>query len=178
MAAADLAADVISAGVAAFLVSPFMVVVDKAVAQNASGEQPLWNSFFRSCRDMTGRPLAFVRQPAFGYLYCTIGGTYLACNLFTTVEERRRVPHPVAKAGTMFVVNTTLSLWKDAAYAQLFGGKKAAPVPYPALAAWWLRDLVGNSVIFVAPSIVSRSLHEEFPSLNLRHTEVQTGPTK
>ena len=140
MPARDLAADGVSAGVAAFMVSPFMVVVDKAVAQNASGEQQLWSSFFRSCRDMTRRPLAFVRQPAFGYIYCTIGGTYLACNLFTSLEEAWRESHVVAKAATMFAVNTTLSLWKDAAYAQLFSGKKPAPVPYPALAAWWLRD--------------------------------------
>jgi len=67
---------------------------------------------------------------------------------------------PVGKAGTIFAANSSLALWKDSALAKLFGNKAPAPIPWPALCTWWARDALGMSVIFVAPPIAAKYVHE------------------
>ena len=47
-----LVADTASALAAAVCVSPFVVAVDKAIAENASGKVQLWTSFFGTVREM------------------------------------------------------------------------------------------------------------------------------
>jgi hypothetical protein len=99
----DLVPDVVAAGCAALAVSPFVVAVDKAIAVGASGKQSVWSSFFGNCRQLAKSPHTYVRQPAFRYLACLFGGTYLAANFFTTYEEKKKASMPVAKTGAIFV---------------------------------------------------------------------------
>ena len=110
---------------------------------------------------MIGSPATYLRQPAFRYLACLYSGTYLAANTFSSYEEHNQTHQPLGKAASIFCANTSLSLWKDSAFAKLFGTKAPVPVPYPALALWWVRDFIGMSVIFVAPPTVAKWLHEE-----------------
>ena len=75
------------------------------------------------------------------------------------MEQRRREPLPTAKTAIVFGGNTTLAIWKDAAFARLFGGANAAAtVPPPAYAAWAARDVVGMAVIFTLPPLVAPHL--------------------
>eukprot|EP00928_Gymnodinium_smaydae_P040369 TRINITY_DN27380_c0_g1_i1.p1 TRINITY_DN27380_c0_g1~~TRINITY_DN27380_c0_g1_i1.p1 ORF type:complete len:271 (-),score=36.36 TRINITY_DN27380_c0_g1_i1:264-1076(-) len=168
--AKDVAADVGAAGCAALCVSPFVVVVDRAIAESGSGKMTVWQSFFGGCRQLLSSPHTYVRQPAFRYLACLFGGTYLAANFFTTYEEKAKVSQPVRKAGTIFAVNSSLALWKDSALAKLFG-KVVAPVPWSALCTWWARDAIGMSVIFVAPPIAAKYVHENY-DVPLKKAEV------
>eukprot|EP00662_Eupelagonemidae_sp_cell21_P041490 gene41490-6620_t len=145
----DAAADVSAAAAAAAAAAPVVLAVDpgtcnRAIAESAGGRAPLWGVLAAS-------PVAFVRQPAFAYLWALFGCTYAAANLFTTWEGRRGEELPVAKSASIFVVNTTCSLWKDAAFARLFGKGPPAAVPRMSLLSWWVRDSVSMAVIFVGP---------------------------
>jgi len=153
--------DFVSAACSAVCVAPFVVCVDKAVAESAGGKAELWSSFFASIREMAMSPVTYIRQPAFRYLAVLFGGTYWAANSFMTFAESREEHSRVGKAATVFVANTSLSLWKDSALAKLFGTKVPTAVPRSALASWWARDAIGMSVIFVAPPIVAQYLHSE-----------------
>jgi len=157
----DLVPDVVAAGVAALAVSPFVVAVDKAIAVGAAGKESVWSSFSGNCRQLVTSPHTYVRQPAFRYLACLFGGTYLAANFFTTYEEKKKASMPYGKAGTIFAANSSLALWKDSALAKLFG-KEVARIPWSALCTWWARDAIGMSVIFVAPPIVAKYVHDNY----------------
>jgi len=167
----DLVPDVVAAGCAALAVSPFVVAVDKAIAVGAAGKQSVWSSFFANCRQLGKSPHTYVRQPAFRYLACLFGGTYLAANFFTTYEEKKKASMPVAKAGAIFATNSSLALWKDSALAKLFGNKAPAPVPWSALCTWWARDAIGMTVIFIGPPIAAKYMHEEY-DMPLKKAEV------
>ena len=158
----DLVADTVPAVLAACAVAPFVVTVDKAIAENASGKRPLWSSFFSSCREMGTSPVTFLRQPAYRYLAVLYGATYVTANFCNTYESTKHQKQPLVKSGAIFAVNTSVSLWKDSAFAKMFGNKTPAPVPYSALSAWWMRDFIGMAVIFVAPPIVAKKLHEDY----------------
>jgi len=157
-----LAVDSLAAVSASFLVAPFVVCIDRAIAESVSGKDPLWTSFGRSARTMVTSPVTFARQPAFGYLWALFGGTYLAANLFRSYEERTQDSLPIAKTGVIFTVNTSLALWKDAAFAKMFSTKAPAPMPYSALSAWWARDVIMMGCIFVAPPIMGKMMHEKY----------------
>merc|ERR1719408_314446 len=118
-----------------------------------------------SLKELATRPIHFLKQPAFRYLWVMYGGTYSAANLFATFDEWRlessgTKSHPLLKTGSIFAVNATLSLWKDTAFAKLFSGKPPAPVPKPALGVWYLRDFISMAVIFTAPPVVARQMEE------------------
>jgi len=161
MKLSDGVADATAAVTAGIAVAPFVVVVDKAIAESASGKRGLWSSFGASVREFVFHPIKYLRQPGFHYLACLYGGTYMAANLFSTYEEYRQEEAPYAKAGSIFAVNASLSLWKDSAFAKLYGNKAPARVPAGSLAMWYSRDLIGMSTIFVAPPIVAKYLHEK-----------------
>ena len=158
--ARSAAADTISAATAAALVAPLVSAVDRAVATQAGGGA-LWPSFFASLREMATTPRAFVRSPAFLYVWALYGGTYAASNTFTSFEDARGAGAPAAKTGAIFAVNSSLAMWKDRAFARIYSGGPPASIPPPAFASWLMRDIVGMGVIFVAPPIVAKSLYRE-----------------
>mmetsp|Transcript_53402 Transcript_53402/g.100407 ORF Transcript_53402/g.100407 Transcript_53402/m.100407 type:complete len:253 (-) Transcript_53402:39-797(-) len=164
MAASDVAiqaaGDVAAATIAAGIVAPFVAACDKAIAEAASGQTTVWKSTFKSLGELARSPVTFLGQPAFRILWVMYGGTYAAANLFTSYEEISQTSKPLMKTGSIFCVNASLSLWKDSQFAKLFSGKPPAPVPKPALVTWYARDFISMGVIFVAPPIVARHLHE------------------
>lgn len=155
-------ADMTAAVVAAALVSPFVTAVDKAIAESASGTAKLWASFGGSLRALASSPIKFVRQPAFFYLWVMYGGTYCAANMFTSYEEISKSPKPLAKTSGIFCMNASLSLWKDSAFAKLFGQGPPKTIPPAAYASWWSRDFISMAVIFTLPPICARELNTRF----------------
>ena len=55
-----LANDLVAAGSAAFFLSPFVCMVDKAIVANASGTQKLGDSLKENMRLLVTRPLKFM----------------------------------------------------------------------------------------------------------------------
>jgi len=111
-------------------------------------------------RELASNPVAYVRQPAFRFIWALYAGTYGAANLFSTVEETRGKSMPLGKTASIFLANSSLSLWKDTNFAKLFSDKPPAPVPKPAMASWWIRDFVSMGVIFSGPPIIAKQMQE------------------
>jgi hypothetical protein len=155
------AVDVAAASIAAASVAPFVAAVDKAIAETATGKVSVWQSLGNSAREMVTSPLSYLRAPPFRYMCALYGGTYAAANLFSSYEESRSTSMPLGKTSAIFVANSSLALWKDRAFARLFGGAPK-PVPAPAYAAWWCRDFVSMGVIFVAPPMVAKVAKEQY----------------
>lgn len=130
--------------------------------RQASGKAPLWTSFFGSYREILSQPITFLRQPAFRYLAALFGGTYLAANTMATLAEAepKTFGYPLVQSFGVFACNSSLSLWKDSAFARLFSTSAPKPVPWSALCSWWVRDFIGMSTIFVLPPLVAAYLHE------------------
>lgn len=150
--------DCLPAATAGLMVTPVVCAVDKATVENTAGRSTLVESMRHSVSAFSRSPVAFYRQPAARYIMGVYGGTYAVNNLFTSYEEAQGRSMPVAKTATIFLGNSSLSLWKDAAFARLFGSGVRASPPASALACWWSRDFISMAVIFVGPGLVGQHL--------------------
>jgi hypothetical protein len=68
-----LVGDTVCAVASAALVAPLISLIDKAIFENASGKQPLFNSLKAGIILLASRPLYFVRQPS---CYLILGAHY------------------------------------------------------------------------------------------------------
>lgn len=160
--------DVVAAGVAGVFVAPIVSAVDKAIASSSSGLAQLWPSFFASLASYAHKPLQSLRSPEFRIVWLLYAGTYTANNLCCTAETAMATSAPKAKTAAIFAANTTLSLWKDSAFARLFG-RKASVVPAAAYMSWAVRDVTGMAVIFTMPPLVAPYVSQ------LAHSSHRTG---
>eukprot|EP00747_Dinoflagellata_sp_TGD_P165570 gnl/TRDRNA2_/TRDRNA2_187016_c0_seq1.p1 gnl/TRDRNA2_/TRDRNA2_187016_c0~~gnl/TRDRNA2_/TRDRNA2_187016_c0_seq1.p1 ORF type:complete len:260 (-),score=28.45 gnl/TRDRNA2_/TRDRNA2_187016_c0_seq1:136-876(-) len=167
--------DFTAAAVACSAVAPFVTAVDKAIAQSAGGQITVWSSLGNSCREFLASPLTFVRAPAMRYIAVMYGGTYWAANTFASVEEYRNEQTPVTKTCSIFCVNASLALWKDSAFAKLFGTGPPKPVPIPAYFSWWGRDFLMMAFIFTLPPYVSAQLQQAGVSERAAQMSTQFG---
>ncbi|KAJ1455656.1 hypothetical protein M885DRAFT_519341 [Pelagophyceae sp. CCMP2097] len=151
----DLGADVLSAAAAGACVAPVVAAVDKAVAQASSGAAQLWPSFFLSLSQLARDPVQALRGREFRIVWALYAGTYAANNACCSYETRAEKSQPEAKTAAIFCCNTALSLWKDSAFAKLFGTRAPGRVPPLAFAAWGVRDVVGMGVIFTLPPLLA-----------------------
>lgn len=152
--------DLCAATVAGAMVAPFVTAVDKAIAQAAAGQATAWASLGTSMRELATTPVTYLKQPAFRFIWLLYGGTYGAANLFTTLEESRGTTSALGKTASIFLANSSLSLFKDWNFARMFSDKPPAPVPKPALASWWIRDFVSMGVIFIGPPVVAQMMQD------------------
>ena len=168
----EAATDAMSASVAAILVCPVVAAVDKAVAQSLSGEKPLWESFFLTLRGMAGSPMQAARRPEIRYVWALFAGTYMINNVVCSLEQHTEESMPRTKTLSVFSGNMALAMWKDAAFARIFGSTvQAAPkVPPSAYGAWAARDIIGMGVVFVLPPVVAPYL-ADYTGLSQRSAE-------
>jgi hypothetical protein len=158
MVVVEVAADAVSAAAAAVLVCPIVAAVDKAVAESLSGEKKLWESFFSTLRGMAGSPGASLRRPEFRYVWALFAGTYMINNVVCSMEQATDESMPRTKTFSVFAGNMALAMWKDAAFARIFGsgsGATAPKVPPAAYGAWAARDVLGMGVVFALPPVVA-----------------------
>ena len=74
------------------------------------------------------------------------------------------------KTSSVFAGNMSLAMWKDAAFARIFGGAAAAALPPKSYGAWAVRDLTGMSVVFTLPPLLAPKLAAA-TDMNLRSAE-------
>ncbi|KAJ8605344.1 hypothetical protein CTAYLR_002405 [Chrysophaeum taylorii] len=156
---AETAIDTIAAVGAAFFVAPFVSATDKAIAESSSGRSTLWPSFFRSLASYVKTPVSSVGRPEFRIIWALYAGTYAANNFCCSAEARAGASWPRSKTMMVFSCNTSLSLWKDSAFARLFG-RSTANVPLAAYLTWAVRDVTGMAFIFTAPPLVAPYLSQ------------------
>jgi len=156
----EACADVVAAATAAVFVAPIVSATDKAIAEQAGGRASLWPSFFESMWRTVRNPVSTMLRPEFRIIWMLYAGTYAANNLSCSVETKTATSAPKAKTAAIFACNTSLSLWKDSAFARLFGSRVTSRVPTAAYASWAVRDVTGMAFIFTAPPLVAPYLSQ------------------
>jgi len=153
----------IAAGVSAgFLVSPIVAGVDRALAENASGKEKLFPSFFKSLKEMLVSPIKYVTSPQLRWIWLVYGSTYVAANTCETVCAETDTNPAFPKWISTSLTNTVTCIAKDRAFAQLFGTAAPTNVPMGSYAAWLTRDLVSMGVFFTLPPIVGKQITKSF----------------
>jgi hypothetical protein len=140
--------------------------------QNASGQTTLKNSLKTSLMNFLLRPHNLIFSKPFGLIWMLYGGTYLTANtldtLTSTVQNKSAalVTSGTAKFAASSTANIGLCLFKDQAFARLFGpGGPPRPVPLPSYALFTLRDCMTIFASFNLPPllgpIISRNMSQE-----------------
>eukprot|EP00978_Attheya_sp_CCMP212_P019823 scaffold56037_cov45-Attheya_sp.AAC.2 len=171
--------DVLVATGVTFAVAPFISIVDKAIVQKVAGTHNILQSVAESTQNMVRKPVQFIKSPMFLLMWGMYAATYSTANVLKTLVEHReqeqssrngrvvKSDESSSNAGTLGIfagtatVNSVLTLYKERAYAQIFGTSGAATkIPKISYALWATRDwlVIGSS--FVLPDIVSVNLQE------------------
>jgi len=148
--------DFMAGAIAGVAVSPIISAVDRALAENASGKDSLYSSFFKSFREMGKAPAKFVMSPQFGWIWLVYAGTYVSVNMCKSYCENTNTNPAGPVWGTSFLVNTTTCIAKDRAFAKLFGSGGAKAVPLGSYGCWLTRDIVSMGVFFTLPPIAAK----------------------
>uniref|UniRef100_A0A7S4NBQ5 Mitochondrial fission process protein 1 n=1 Tax=Odontella aurita TaxID=265563 RepID=A0A7S4NBQ5_9STRA len=180
-----LLGDIIVASSITLAISPFLTVIDKSIVQRAAGTHTTAQSCLESMRTIARNPAAYTKSPAFILMWGVYAATYSTANCLKTFMEhredqrrRQRRYRPLQSedsqssssdsdagklgifAGTS-VVNSSLSLLKDQAYAKMFGAAAAAPrVPLITYGLWASRDFMVIGSSFVLPEKMSRVMSD------------------
>jgi len=153
-----LAGDVVVGTGVTFLMAPFLSIVDKAIAQRASGTHTLMRSCVESAHAMVTNPVAYARNPAFLYVWAVYAATYTTANSLKTIVEhcehnsknnnnqrsvtlslnrRHQEQHPEQDAYSMgklgiflgtSFANSGASVMKDRAFCHLYSADAASAV--------------------------------------------------
>ncbi|PSS16647.1 hypothetical protein M430DRAFT_102989 [Amorphotheca resinae ATCC 22711] len=167
-----LASDFTSGFLAAGMVAPFITIIDKAIMQNASGQNTLKNSLKTSITSFLLRPHNLLFSKPFGLICMLYGGTYFTANTLDTITSTvQNKPSSLVTSGTTkFAASSTanigLCLFKDQAFARLFGpGGPPRPVPLPSYVLFAFRDCLTIFASFNVPPIlgpvISRNMSTE-----------------
>ena len=140
--------------------------------QNASGQATLKNSLKTSLKTFLLQPHKLIFSKPFGLICMLYGGTYLTANTLDTLTSTiQNKPATLVTSGTSkfaasSTANISLCLFKDQAFARLFGpGGPPRPVPQPSYALFTLRDCMTIFASFNLPPllgpVISGSIGQE-----------------
>ncbi|KAG9411609.1 hypothetical protein AC1031_017246 [Aphanomyces cochlioides] len=153
-----LAIDLVAAGGAAFLVSPFITVLDRAIIENANGSRTMATALKQLSLDLVRSPLSFIRRREFLIVYGLYAATYASANTIETVCEARETNSQIPKLLGTSVVNVSGCIMKDRAFATMFSTSAPHKFPLVSLGLFALRDSMTVGASFVAPPIMSKAL--------------------
>lgn len=176
-----LAGDAAVATGVTFFMSPFASIIDAAITQRASTGQSLMNAGRNTVRSILQNPVSYAKSPAFLCVWTVYASTYTTANWIKTLTEYHQEHSSSDKQittnngnttnssssslsqmsivlGTLSV-NTTTSLWKDRAFAQMYAAKPAmtqaaTKMPLASYGFWLSRDLIGIGSSFVLPDMI------------------------
>ena len=146
--------------------------------QNASGQALLATSLKTSLKTFLLRPHNLIFSKPFALICMLYGGTYLTANtvdtLTSTVQNKPAilVTSGTAKFAASSTANIGLCLFKDQAFARLFGpGGPPRPVPLPSYVIFTCRDCLTIFASFNVPPllgpVISRNMSQSLEkSLN------------
>ena len=156
------AIDVGSAVISSLAVSPFILIIDKAIVEAAAGHRSLRSAIFSSTVDVLRRPnQALVRNPAYWMVAGVYAATYAAANLIDTVSSYTAASPTLQSTAKLLgttAVNTTSCIAKDVAFARRFGAVQGGPMPYATVAFFGLRDLITIGSAFTVPPVLAQCL--------------------
>jgi len=140
--------------------------------QNASGQNTLKNSLKSSIISFLLRPQTLIFSKPFALIWMLYGGTFVTANTHDTItstvqnKPSSHVTSGTAKFAASSTANIGLCLFKDQAFARLFGsGGPPRPVPLPSYALFTLRDCLTIFASFNVPPLlgpfISRKMGKE-----------------
>lgn len=136
--------------------------------ENASGRNPLKTSLQNSLRNLVMHPQTLLVSKPFALICMLYGGTYLAANTIDTLASTtHNQPAMLVTAGTpkfaaSSAVNVGGSLFKDQAFAKLFGpGGPPRPVPPASYLLFTIRDCLTIFASFNVPPRLGPLLSEK-----------------
>jgi hypothetical protein len=140
--------------------------------QNASGQATLKNSLKTSLTSFLLRPHSLLLSKPFALICMLYGGTYLTANTVDTITStvQNKSPTHVTSGTAKFAASSTtnvgLCLFKDQAFARLFGtGGPPRPVPLPSYVLFTMRDCLTIFASFNVPPllgpVISRKMSKE-----------------
>ncbi|GAB9465084.1 hypothetical protein Gpo141_00002504 [Globisporangium polare] len=152
--------DFVSAVAASFAVSPFITVVDRAIAENASGRRTLSNGVRELSRSFMEKPIQFCRSREFMWIFGLYSATYATANTFDSYYEWKEADGQMPKLLATTVVNMSLVIAKDRAFAQMFSVTKQHKFPVTSVGLFAIRDSLTVISCFHAPKVIMEHLRE------------------
>ncbi|KAK0702050.1 hypothetical protein B0T26DRAFT_660232 [Lasiosphaeria miniovina] len=177
-----LGADLLSAAAAATMVAPIISIIDRSIMENASGRRSLGQSLRSSLRTLILQPHRLVLSRPFALIFLLYGGTYATANWLdtatSTVQNRAaaHVTSGTAKFAASSAANISLCIYKDQAFARLFGPPGAAPRPVamPSYLLFAARDCMTIFASFNVPSLLGPALTRRLGDEVQRYASGQT----
>jgi len=143
---------------AAFVVSPFVSIIDKAITTNASGVEPLVPAVKNGLKTMLFRPIYFLKQPSFLLIWGVFSSTYAVANNVEALCGRNQIDPLYPKFVCSAATNVTLSVAKDYAFARMFGKGTMKPMSSTSLGIFATRDSMTILASFTLPPIIAGEL--------------------
>ena len=94
-----------------------MLIVDKAVVENASGKNKLLTSVRYTCKEILFKPHIFFRRKEYKWILLVYGATYMAANSIDSLCKHYKMDVTRYKLFGVTAVNMSLSILKDRAFA-------------------------------------------------------------
>jgi len=147
--------------ISALTVAPAISIVDKAIVSNASGLEPLVPCLINGIKTFFTKPLYFVKQPSFLFIWGVYSGTYIVANNIEALCERNAHDPFYPKFIGSSMANVTLSVLKDKAFARMFGTGAPKPMPMTSMSLFAVRDSMTILASFSLPSLVSQHMLQD-----------------
>lgn len=145
-------------------VAPAISIVDKAIVSNASGLEPLVPALINGVKTFFTKPIYFLKQPSFLFIWGVYSGTYIVANNIEAICERSNQSSFYPKFVGSSAANITLSILKDRAFARMFGKGDPRPMPTSSMALFGVRDSMTILASFSLPGIISQRMQDNMGS--------------
>ncbi|CAG8947907.1 unnamed protein product [Penicillium salamii] len=131
-----LAADVVVAAGSATLITPAVMIFDRLVVEKSFYNQPMFPAFRRHLWFSITQPATFLTSRPSLLVWSLYTATFATANATETILGKwyPEIDHAIAGMttfATTFIVNSSVGIWKDVKFAQLFGQPKTSTTPTP-----------------------------------------------
>ncbi|KAJ5175447.1 uncharacterized protein N7482_001324 [Penicillium canariense] len=136
-----LVADTLVAAGSSALITPAVMIFDRLVVEKSFYNQPMLPAFRRHLWFSLTQPATFITSRPSLLVWSLYTATFATANMSETLLSKvyPKIDHAIAGMTTFaatFVVNSSVGIWKDVRFAQLFGHKNNAspsspPTPSP-----------------------------------------------
>ncbi|KAJ5791481.1 uncharacterized protein N7518_008492 [Penicillium psychrosexuale] len=121
-----LAADVLVAAGSATLITPAVMIFDRLVVEKSFYNQPLFPAFRRHLWFSLTQPATFLTSRPSLLVWSLYTATFATANTSETILSKwyPQIDHAISGMTTFaatFIVNSSVGIWKDVKFAQLFG---------------------------------------------------------
>lgn len=147
--------------ISAFTVAPAISIVDKAIVSNASGLEPLVPCLINGVKTLFTKPLYFLKQPSFLFIWGVYSGTYIVANSIEAICERQHTSSFYPKFVGSSMANITLSVLKDKAFARMFGTGDPKPMAFKSMGLFATRDSMTILASFSLPGLISAKMQKD-----------------